>query len=480
MGLSHNHLGVNKGIQINSNNAFNNTPIFLIFAGQSNAMGTAAMSDLPVEYEGTFPQVQVWNGTAFEDLNASDDNNNQYGDPRNQWGAEMSMAIDLANEQNCIVYLLKYAIGGTQLADDPTITWSTYATGEYFDILVDNIQLALPLLPSVYTLGGFVWNQGEGDSNTNLTMADAYLNNFIAFFTDLRSETGLTNLKVFWTRILSHPLGGSWEWSYAVRRDQIKYIHNNYGTNGIYMVNEDDLETDYPTTTVHFNYNGYLEMGRRYKDAVVAGSTIDQIVMSYDTFDAAINLINHWKLTGSAFYTSGTGQLLIDNNHASNKTMFTNRLTTNDSMEINSQSIMVVQATVNWTDPTNSQSQFMIGIYKSGGYYLGWLSDTGANNSKYIARSNRAGVMSSTSVNITKPQTVKVVYNCQTYAYSMSYWDGAAWVVAKSGANDLNTGGTIFGVISFDDNTAYTGGDQIQISNYYVSCVDYSTQYPVT
>jgi len=423
-------------------------PIFIIMAGQSNAQGKVAMSELPVQYQGTFPQVQVWNGTAFESLNASDSNNNQFGDPTNCFGAEMSMAIDLANEQNCTVYLLKYAIGGTQLFDDATVTWNTVPVGEYFDILVGHVNNALPLLPADYTLGGFVWNQGEGDSNTTVTQGNSYLASWLLFMADMRSETGLTDLKFFWTRILSHPLGGSWQWSYAVRRDQTKYCYESGVANSVYMVVEDDLETDYPTSIVHFSGTGYVDMGRRYKNAIVLGSTTLTPVKTSDLFTADIDLINQWRLQNTPTYAVSGGVLRVTNAHSGTSALGTKAFLTNDSTEINSSHIIVVQATIDWTDPQSLQSKPMVCLYKSNGYYLGWRADSGANSSKFAAESNRAGVKSTTSVNISKPQTVKVVYNCSTYAYSMSYWDGNAWVVAKSGTNDMNTGGTLLGCLT--------------------------------
>jgi hypothetical protein len=60
----------------------------------------------------------------------------------------------------------------------------------------------------------------------------------------------------------------------------------------------------------------------------------------------------------------------------------------------------------------------------------------------------------------------------------MSYWDGGAWVVAKSGTNDLNNSGTLIGCLTSDDDATFIGGDESQFSNFYLSCADYTTQYP--
>ena len=101
----------------------------IILAGQSNAVGRYQVSSgLPATKEGYLYNVKVWNGTTFEALNASDENNNQYDDSNNAYGSEMflnSYASTLGRD----IYLLKISAGGTKMTTSSGgATWNVNNT----------------------------------------------------------------------------------------------------------------------------------------------------------------------------------------------------------------------------------------------------------------------------------------------------------------------------------------------------------------
>ena len=84
--------------------------------GQSNQVGRADMIYLPANLEGDIADILTYTDSGYEILNASEKNNNQYPSKSDQYSYMTQFLDTLKNKQNDI-YCLKYAIGGTPLAE---------------------------------------------------------------------------------------------------------------------------------------------------------------------------------------------------------------------------------------------------------------------------------------------------------------------------------------------------------------------------
>lgn len=178
-------------------------PIFIMIAGQSNARGQG--TPFPAEYQGDILNGEIWNGTAFETLNGSVDNNNQLGQPQGTFGTEMSLIKDLLTRHSA-VYCMKYAMGSSYLASvaqgGGASNWHPDTVGGLYDNLVSYTNLAIAALPANCTTGGLYWYQGCADSTTS-ALAILYPANISYFISSFKTDTNQPDLKVFLTRILN-------------------------------------------------------------------------------------------------------------------------------------------------------------------------------------------------------------------------------------------------------------------------------------
>lgn len=174
----------------------------IIIAGQSNAVGYAPIGDVPAYLSGDMP-AYVYNGTGYEVLNATVDNNNQYGDPVSKWGLEMQLGYQYGLLNSDSLYIMKYAIGNTYLAIQAGDDWNTASSGEYYDNLKDHIDSAKIFitrdLGKDVNVVGFVWYQGENDM-TNETYANTYYTNLTNFIEGIRTHIGIENLPIIEVR----------------------------------------------------------------------------------------------------------------------------------------------------------------------------------------------------------------------------------------------------------------------------------------
>lgn len=448
-----------------------NAARLVIIAGQSNADGRAAMSDLPSQYQGTFNKVKMWNGSGFVSLNADSLNNNQYPNKSNQWGAEMSFLVELAAATGDTVYCVKYAIGSTCLAKKTTaIDWSTSSTGEYFDGIVSHINTAKSAIPGSYTLDGVFWYQGECDG-VSVTDARAYKINITSFYSTLKTRISEPNLKFFITRIKNVTPHGSALYSETVRFYQLRWALSDVNA---YSVSVDSLgvQSDY----THLSAQGYIDLGIKYKNAVFVVPS-DVYISSIDAFTGTtVDTTFKWTLVNPNSITSQNDSLIYANNHSVYYNFFTNKIT---SQALARDGIVVMQFNFTWTAITNPgvTAGGMI-RFNDTNYASILCSPLNSNKNNYRVRSKVAGVITDVETSVPKGIDVKIVHNITSSTTSYYYWNGSAWsLISTKTGNNLGSGdyNTVF---TTNDNTVNVGGDYMKFDNMYMSLKDYSTHFP--
>ena len=266
-----------------------------IFAGQSNADGRGEVSDLtPAQLE----SVQNTNNTIISYVNPGsereravptstppdlDVGSNGFvplvpggfsvdGTSARQltptFGAELSFGASIAEatgSENQIA-IVKVSRGGTNLRED----WDVDTTvndqidepnGFLYRALLEHVSdsiMELEALGNTVNIEGFLWHQGESDSNAGLS---EYTDNFLDFAAGVREE-----FSGFGGADIPFVLG-----ELSRTRENSEGFNNNLpnivsqGT-GISIVSSEGLTTPANDTT-HFDANGQIELGQRFAAA---------------------------------------------------------------------------------------------------------------------------------------------------------------------------------------------------------------------
>lgn len=203
-----------------------------ILGGQSNKAGRALRGasdvNIPSPYNGVLTGCNVWFGTpsgtsigtAFSTLSVAA-NNHMLGEeggtnPSNYFGSELTFAKDYITAHGGSVYLMKFAIGGSSLAQNAILNyWSisdeseapgTTSRKKSYNLMTNWWQMmrVMQSTSNKPNLLGVDWYQGEQDG-TNLTDANNYQTNLTNFISDFRNEIGYNRFqcKFFITRIHS-------------------------------------------------------------------------------------------------------------------------------------------------------------------------------------------------------------------------------------------------------------------------------------
>ncbi|HEY8574169.1 sialate O-acetylesterase [Phenylobacterium sp.] len=162
---------------------------FVIFAGQSNALGFGMDgSTLPGEYGKPDPLTLIWSSRAqaFEVMQPGV--NTGTANTPAAWAAEVAFAraFRQANPKEPL-YIVKSAKGSTGLAADPQrIDWSPSSTGEMFDATAAEVAAARAAA-GVGAVDAVFIVQGEQDA-TQAAWADAYGRNVTDWFAAIRTR----------------------------------------------------------------------------------------------------------------------------------------------------------------------------------------------------------------------------------------------------------------------------------------------------
>ena len=174
------------------------------------------------------------------------------------FGSELKLMQLLRDHYGADQYMMKYAIGGTALAEDTAdqYNWSPNSTANFcFKSFVDNYFTAINSFPAIKLFPKvLIWWQGEDD--TFLSDADAYAVNFNNFISALKNQCFLPNLKVIQVGLsnnqTAYGLGG---------RNGINAAKMAYAIHGNKFVSTDGA--DVQSSGVHFSSVGYEDIAER-------------------------------------------------------------------------------------------------------------------------------------------------------------------------------------------------------------------------
>jgi hypothetical protein len=278
------------------------TRVFLL-AGQSNMAGLGAYSGYlgdsapetqapynvadkacPVPY--TTPQTGVyfWNYTA-DTVSGSIHNpgtgkgwiNNQfgYGYRTDQFGPELSFGYRMKQlYPNDEIYLIKYGISGTTLAED----WNPDGTGPCYNTFIARVNAAMTNLTTNHkdpTIAGMAWMQGESDAIESYSFSVNYESNLVNFIgkvrTFVKTSFGTTTLPIVMGRITTYY--GSTTNNTIVRNAQNDIVNK---VQNISVFNTDDLEWAYRG---HYGTQGQIDLGIRFANEFAPAPEPSTLVM---------------------------------------------------------------------------------------------------------------------------------------------------------------------------------------------------------
>jgi carbohydrate esterase-like sialic acid-specific acetylesterase len=242
-------------------------PVY-IFAGQSNMVGaSAAADDLPsLAPELTAPMNDALFFGPTEDHASrwaslqppTEIAGSSYGPG---FGPELSAAAALASPDVPIA-IVKYAHDGTDLFHD----WDPTRTDGLYAAMLARVRTALASLKTTThaepRIAAFFWMQGEGDSYTRRHATD-YEAHLTAFLADVRHDLGVPRLRVVLGHIAPVVSGA---YAGIVRTAQERVAARDRDTT---LIETEDLDHD-PSSLVHLNSSGEIELGRRFARALQA------------------------------------------------------------------------------------------------------------------------------------------------------------------------------------------------------------------
>lgn len=151
-----------------------------LMAGQSNLVGEGLSENLDPFYASPFPETQIWSVPDWQFVDLS---------PNYDWratvGPEISFGRAIAQNEANDVYIVKYGMGDTTLAQD----WDPEGGAQY-NTFVEVVDAALADLEAKglrYEIDGLVWMQGESDTY-NSRFADEYQDNLTNFIGSVRDR----------------------------------------------------------------------------------------------------------------------------------------------------------------------------------------------------------------------------------------------------------------------------------------------------
>lgn len=257
-------------------------------SGQSNSAGRGVRpagtdANVPVDVRGAITGANVFHGisaantnggtgTAFETLNINAaksgyTGNHMLGDnytqPTNYFGPELTMCRDYLAAHGGSIYLVKYAVGGTPLAYNAAQSswhigdsfvqshgnrlWTTFMHNWWASMVVHQAAGRSPDLKAI------IWYQGEQDA-VNSAKAAAYETNLTEFLTNFGAELGFPNVKVLLCRLNQYCPETYFTTVRAAQESVIAAMDT------VQLVDTDNFEI-IAGDPVHLSYNGQIALG---------------------------------------------------------------------------------------------------------------------------------------------------------------------------------------------------------------------------
>ena len=258
----------------------------ITLCGESNPAGRGdrgvANANIPNEYLGPITNANVLHGltaninwgfanTQFEQLDNTAAKNgftgnhmlgeNPYSNATSFIGCESALCKEYLDLHGGSVYLVKYAVGSSYLAQQGAVWWGHDAgmasSGRQFHNAMGAWWRSMSLHHSAGREPdhlGCIWIQGANDAS-NLTHANNYQANLAAFLPALRKEMGYPDLKLLVARL--HATCPE-AYSSTVRAAQEAVIPT---LDNVQQIDMDGYETR-AGDTVHYSINGQIALGQ--------------------------------------------------------------------------------------------------------------------------------------------------------------------------------------------------------------------------
>jgi hypothetical protein len=231
----------------------------------------------PAPYNTPSPTVKFWNynpnnltyayGNGYSQVpgigNGWDSLQPGYGNRLNEFGPEVSFGARMQElYPNDQIYLVKYAVGGTDLGYqwNPATAASHPADSLYLN-MKNRVNAALASLSGQNpTVAGMIWMQGENDS-TIPDYAAAYAGNLKSLIDSVRSDFNAPDMRFVTARITKMTQDAGWatEPNCTLVRNAQQYI-SAVDSNAA-SFNTDDLEKAFYG---HYGTAGQIELGLRF------------------------------------------------------------------------------------------------------------------------------------------------------------------------------------------------------------------------
>jgi hypothetical protein len=247
-------------------------------AGAWIYQATAVADQQPVTGLGLWAPVQAGHGTGF----ASDGTSNKLS---SRFGVELSFAAQLRKlRPDRKVAIIKYARNGSSIDARAAANWGCWepdfraATGEHrdnnqYDQFLATIRNALAdndidndgTQDTLYP-AGIIWMQGESDGAHSLEVAQAYEQNLKRLMDLMRAGLRVDDLPVVVGRISdskSQADEKTWKFGAEVRDAQQNFVVHDSAAKLITQTDQYGYSDPW-----HYNTEGYLDLGKRFADAV--------------------------------------------------------------------------------------------------------------------------------------------------------------------------------------------------------------------
>lgn len=258
----------------NNTNTHTLTPIdYYVFWGQSNGVGRDSVGNMGAQYSyltDTIPGTKIsFEGSLFETLVSGEST-----EPDRQtrdFGPEVSLMDTLFKSDGDTVYILKYAVGSTWLAERPSNSdWNVNSSGDLFNGLISRIDLMHQTLQSLGydpTCVAVIGMQGENDA-IDLADAQTYDTNLEEFIDSIRNYYSDPGLPFIFGEVngINDPVMTYRDTVRQAQYDVIRYEINSSGTSSDTGYTRDHtylVDTDTYTfmDVVHYDANSTIQFG---------------------------------------------------------------------------------------------------------------------------------------------------------------------------------------------------------------------------
>jgi len=246
-----------------------NKAVVYLFGGQSNMAGATSDASFltGTPKANPLPDVQIWD-SGFNSFTALRPGFNDNFGVGGGFGAELGFghALESARDSGEIeseeIYLIKYAIGATSLAED----WNVNGGPLYsqFTQWVDDALANLTSSGIDYDIEGMMWMQGENDA-FDVDRANSYEANLNTLIADIRRRYD-DDLDFVIGRLHEELTPFFYTEANTVRQAQVN-VANSDAKN--YWVNTDDFVVN-PIDGVHFDSSGHLALGEAFADVFIS------------------------------------------------------------------------------------------------------------------------------------------------------------------------------------------------------------------